>query len=130
MMDLDTITLEAAKLAKVQGFNAPTKKYFLVTPDGEVDVITSDDAINRNSGDSNEDSSKSITYSAPTQLELNKWRTNNHLNDLRDDQREYPVPQKDGITTEYPDGIILTGGWGSRIAEWLKFNLHRIPQGH
>jgi hypothetical protein len=52
-----------------------------------------------------------------------------HRNELTDDLRKYPTPQKDGMTTEYPDGIRLFGSWSSRIEQWKDQNLHRIPKG-
>jgi hypothetical protein len=133
MTDLDTISLEAAKLAKAQGFNLPTIKYFLES-DGEINShICTIGAIDHNASGKNiskYSTGHGIAYSAPTPAELNKWRTDNNLNDLRDDQREYPVPLENENETLYPDGVCLKGTWEERIAEWIKFNLHRIPKGH
>ena len=47
--------------------------------------------------------------------------------ELKNEHRLYPVPQKDGIETKYPDGTILVGGWASRLEKWKSQNLDRIP---
>jgi hypothetical protein len=48
---------------------------------------------------------------------------------LSDKEREYPTPPKDGDTF-YPDGTTLIGSWASRIEQWQRLNLHRIPKGY
>jgi hypothetical protein len=134
MMDLDTVSIVEAKLAKAQGFNLPTHRYFLETKDGEINsYICTVGPINHNESGKcivKYSEGEGIAYSAPTPAELNKWRTDKNLNDLRNDQREYPVPVEGEEETIYTDGVTLTGTWEEQIGKWMKLNLHRIPQGH